>query len=286
MRIGSWNLSNAQIGGAKMEKWKQVFLIFTVLCLVINSVYAQERDSAIVRSVIHHGLNDAKEFLISPARWEPKEWAIAGGVTAATGALILWGDQPVYNFSNTLHSKPLDVFFRNAEPLGNYYPIMVISAFMIKGLIDRDNYSTETALVAAEAMIITTVAVQIVKNTVGRTRPNAEGTTSPHQFNGPFFKGTSFYSGHTTTAFTVASVFAYRYRDTKWVPVLAYGLATIAGMERIYDNRHWSSDVLMGAAIGSASGIFLCRQWEKKSIKFYPSFTPYGGGISLVIPIK
>ena len=265
---------------------KKLVILVLVSFVFSQLISAQERDSAIVRSVIHHGLNDAKEFLVSPARWDTKEWAIAGGVSTATGALILWGDQPVYNFSNTLHSKPLDAFFRNTEPLGNYYPMMVISAFMLKGLIDKDNYPTETALVAAEAMIFTTVAVQIVKNTVGRTRPNADGTTFSHQFNGPFFNGTSFYSGHTTTAFTVASVFAYRYRNTKWVPILSYGLATIAGMERIYDNRHWTSDVVMGAAIGTATGIFLCKQWEKSTIKFYPSFTPQGGAISMVIPIK
>lgn len=264
---------------------KNVFTI-TLLLLLVGQTFAQNRDTSIVCKVIKHGLNDSKAYLISPSKWDAKDWAIAGGVTAATGALILWGDQPVYNFANTLHTSSRDVFFKNAQPLGNVYPIMALSAFMLKGLVYHENYSVETSLIAAEAIAVTTVAVQIVKHTAGRSRPNPEGTTNPHTFKGPLFNGTSFYSGHTTTAFSVATVFAYRYRDTKWVPILSYSLAAIAGMERIYDNRHWASDVLMGAATGTATGLLLCKQWEKNSIKFYPTILPQGGGMSMVIPIK
>lgn len=267
-----------------IHKFKFYLLIF--LSLISLNVKAWERDSALVRKVVVHGLNDTKALITSPARWNTAEWALAGGVSAATAALIVWGDQPVYNFSNTLHTPARDMFFRYAEPLGNYYPAGLIAFMLTKGIISKNQEETETAFIAAEAMLISTVAVQLLKNTVGRTRPNPAGTTGPHQFNGPFFKGTSFYSGHTTTAFSVASVFAYRYRDTGWVPWVSFGLASIAGLERIYDNRHWASDVVMGAAIGTATGLLLCHQWEKSTIRFYPSFTPQGGAVSMIIPIQ
>lgn len=276
----------SEIGKTKMEKSSRILLFLSLFLIFSNSINAQERDSSIVLNVIKHGLIDTKELYLSPLRWDKKDWVIAGGVTAATTALILWGDQPIYDFTNTIHTNSRDIFFRNAEPLGNYYPIMALSAFMIKGLVYREDYSIETSLIAAEAILLSTLTVQVVKNTVGRSRPNPYGTTTPHDFKGPFFKGNSFYSGHTTEAFSVASVFAYRYRDTKWVPVLAYGLATIAGLERIYDNRHWASDVLMGAATGTATGLLLCKQWEKNSIKFFPTISTQGGGISMLIPIK
>ncbi|MBN2806127.1 MAG: phosphatase PAP2 family protein [Prolixibacteraceae bacterium] len=261
-------------------------MVLIILLMLVRPVSGWERDSALVRMVIVHGLNDSKALITSPARWSKAEWALAGGVTAATGAMILWGDQPVYNFSNKLHTPGLDAFFRYSEPLGNYYPVGLIAVMLTKGIISKDQMSTETAFIAAEALLISTVAVQMVKNTVGRSRPNPAGSTTPHQFNGPFFKGTSFYSGHTTAAFSVASVFAYRYRHTGWVPWVSYGLATIAGLERIYDNRHWASDVVMGVAIGTATGLLLSRQWEESTIRFYPSFTPQGGGVSMVIPIR
>lgn len=266
-------------------------VVVAILFCFINVFYsgkisAQERDSALVVSVIKHGLTDTKNLLISPVTWKGKQWVLAGGISAVTGTLITWGDQAIYNFSNTLHSPGLDGFFTNAEPLGNYYPMMAISAMLLKGLIYHENYSVETSLIAAESMLLTTAMVQIVKNTASRTRPNDEGSTNPHQWNGPFFKGNSFYSGHTTAAFSVASVFAYRYRDTRWVPILSYGLASIAACQRIYGNRHWASDVFMGAAMGTATGIFLCKQWEKKSIRFYPVATPGGMGVSMLVPIS
>jgi len=127
---------------------------------------------------------------------------------------------------------------------------------------------------------------RVIKATAGRNRPNNDNTTNAHQWEGPFFNGASFFSGHTTTAFSVASVFAYRYKDTGWVSYVAYGLATIAGLERIYDNRHWTSDVLMGAAVGTATGIFLSKQWEDNSIRFFPTVSTNGGGLSMIIPIK
>jgi len=121
--------------------------------------------------------------------------------------------------------------------------------------------------------------------TAGRARPNNFGTTNPHQWDGPFFNGNSFFSGHTSSVFSVASVIAYRYRDTKWVPYVSYSLATLAGFQRIYNNRHWASDVLLGAAVGTATGIFLCKSWEKNSIRFYPSFSPEYSQLTVVFPI-
>lgn len=265
---------------------KKAFLTIVALIVLLPFAKAEKRDTSLVKQVIRHGLVDAKELVISPIHWDKKDLLLFSGVAATTGALITWGDQPIYDFANTIHSPGLDVLFNNAEPLGHLYPVMAISAMLLKGLIYHESYSVETSLIAAESMFLSTVMVQAVKNTASRTRPNDAGSTNPFLWNGPFFKGNSFYSGHTTTAFSVASVFAYRYRDTGWVPILSYGLATLAGCQRIYGNRHWASDVFMGAAVGTATGIFLCKQWEKTTVKFYPALTPGGMAMSIVLPLN
>ena len=261
-------------------------ILFLFLTILSNFSKANGRDTSVVIQVIKHGLTDTKDLFISPVKWDKKDLIIAGGVSVATGALILWADQPVYDFSNTIHNQKLDVFFRNIEPTGHTYPAMVAAAMFLKGMVYKENNSIETSLIAAESYILTGLVTQMVKTTAGRARPNYDATSHSHEWNGPFFNGTSFFSGHTSTAFSVASVFAYRYRDTKWVPILSYSLATLGGLQRIYDNRHWASDVLMGAAVGTATGIFLCKQWENNSIRFFPTLVTNGGGISMVIPIK
>jgi membrane-associated phospholipid phosphatase len=47
---------------------------------------------------------------------------------------------------------------------------------------------------------------------------------------------------------------------TRWIfgPVL-YGGATLVGLSRIYDDKHWASDVIMGAAVGTFAGLKTVR---------------------------
>jgi membrane-associated phospholipid phosphatase len=264
----------------------------TITCLVLSFLLfqplakAQERDSALVAKVFMHGLNDTKDLITAPLKWNAQQWIVAGAISATTGALVLWADQPVYDFANTLHTPTRDKFFYYSEPLGNYYAFAAMGITLGAGIISKNNYHVETAFIAAECYLLTGLLTQAVKMTTGRARPNNQTTTHPHQWEGPFFKGNSFFSGHTSTVFAVATVFAQRYNEQRWVPVLAYGLATLGGIQRIYDNRHWASDVFLGAAVGTATGLLLSKQWDKKPIRFYPAIYPKGASLSMVIRLE
>lgn len=61
----------------------------------------------------------------------------------------------------------------------------------------------------------------------------------------------SFPSGHTATAFMGATLLAHEYGHRSiWAPIAGYTFATTTGILRILNNRHYVSDVLVGAAIG------------------------------------
>jgi hypothetical protein len=64
----------------------------------------------------------------------------------------------------------------------------------------------------------------------------------------------AFPSGHTATAFSIATVFATQYSDIKAVPILCYSAATAVGISRLTEHEHWASDVFVGALIGYLSG--------------------------------
>jgi len=66
----------------------------------------------------------------------------------------------------------------------------------------------------------------------------------------PIGKGTSFPSGHALMSFSVATVFARRYRQHHWVPYVAYGLASVISFSRVTTGAHFPSDVFIGAALG------------------------------------
>ena len=65
---------------------------------------------------------------------------------------------------------------------------------------------------------------------------------------------TSFPSGHATGAFAVATVFASEYRDRRWLPWVAYGTAGMIAGSRVALDRHFPTDVIVGALLGRSLG--------------------------------
>jgi membrane-associated phospholipid phosphatase len=119
-------------------------------------------------------------------------------------------------------------------------------------------------LIIAEATVVAMDANQIVKFAVGRERPfvhalppAAKGTTS-----NPDDNNLSFYSGHTTATFafavatgTVASMRGYRWAPIAWI--VGPALAATTGYLRIAADKHYFTDVVTGAVVGSAFGCAL-----------------------------
>lgn len=67
-------------------------------------------------------------------------------------------------------------------------------------------------------------------------------------------KQNSFPSGHTFTAFVGAEIIRREYgKEYPWLAVAAYSVATLVGVMRVYNNRHWAGDVLAGAGLGILS---------------------------------
>jgi membrane-associated phospholipid phosphatase len=119
-----------------------------------------------------------------------------------------------------------------------------------------------------ESVILATAITGVLKGTMGRARPFVTNDTNPADFRigGGFGDADrqSFPSGHTTTAFAVASSVTSETRRlypnaVKFVAPVMYGGATLVGLSRMYHNKHWASDVVLGAGIGTFSGIKVVR---------------------------
>jgi membrane-associated phospholipid phosphatase len=114
-----------------------------------------------------------------------------------------------------------------------------------------------------EAVLLADGVTYVLKGFAGRTRPFiSNGTDADFFALGRGFKSgnsASFPSGHSSTAFAAAA--AVTNETTRWWPrstwivgPLMYTGATAVGLSRMYHNRHWASDVILGAAIGTFSG--------------------------------
>lgn len=193
---------------------------------------------------------DFPKVALSPLKFTAKNWRNVGLVTAGAGAFFL-ADKFIYKTMRSNQSQFITEVAGVVEPFGNRYPPLIVGALYLTGLATGNRKIEHASLFTAKSLVFSTLFYVTTKQVVRRRRP--QFTDNPYHFNAPFEGGreyTSFPSGHTNTIFTVATALALEFRDTKWVPPLAYTIATLTAVSRLYENRHWSSDVWMGAALG------------------------------------
>jgi membrane-associated phospholipid phosphatase len=117
-------------------------------------------------------------------------------------------------------------------------------------------------LVVAQAVAIAADLNQVAKYATGRARP-VVGEGEPGRRSDPDDL-LSFWSSHTSVAFSLAAasgtVSSLRgYRSAPWVWAIGMGLAATTGYLRIAGDEHHLTDVLAGAAAGTAMGVALPR---------------------------
>ena len=127
--------------------------------------------------------------------------------------------------------------------------------FYVAGLVRHDNDMAGTALLAGEAAVDSQIVGIAIKAMTWRLRPSDIPPTGDfghtwYKSGGFLGRGSSFPSGHTLAAFSIATVFAERYRRHRWVPFVAYRLASLVAFSRITLQAHFASDVFAGAVLG------------------------------------
>lgn len=180
-------------------------------------------------------------------------------VTGVTAALIAADSHEVPTLRRGLQLQDFNTAFssRTTSLTTALFP----APFYALGLLRKDKYEQKTALLAGEALLDSEILVTVIKVSSQRLRPYA--LPSQGDFDDTFFRGSSaissssFPSGHTIAAFSVATIFARRYHTHRWVPWLAYGAAGLVGFSRITLQAHFPSDVFLGAALGYSVSRFV-----------------------------
>ena len=137
-----------------------------------------------------------------------------------------------------------------------FSPILAAYSLDGVGIKSKTDYMNRT-LILLKGEILMAATVEILKRTTKVTRPDGSDAKS-------------FPSGHTAQAFAGATFLSEEYGHRyKWMPFAAYGVASTVGLLRMANNKHYISDVLLGAGIGylSVKLAYWTHQykwWQKK----------------------
>lgn len=172
-------------------------------------------------------------------------------LTAAT-FLLTAGKAGTFLSLNSYHPFLLNVFFINYTFMGDGIFALCLIALMFLYFKKK-----KQGFALLYSFLISGIAVQLIKNLISAPRPRLFFEQGQYLF---FMDGislannSSFPSGHTATAFAIATVFVMLMKNKNW-QWLILAAALLAGYSRIYLAQHFLLDVIIGAAIGSASAI-------------------------------
>jgi len=141
----------------------------------------------------------------------------------------------------------------NIELFSQFAPSALVFGLQACGVKGKNSIKDE-ALIYTISTGISTCIIYPLKYITNEMRPNNSSTTS-------------FPSGHTARAFASAEFLRREYQDiSPWYGIGGYAVAIGTGVLRMYNNKHWFSDVVAGAGIGIASTTF--AYWIYDKIKF------------------
>lgn len=179
-----------------------------------------------------------------------REALIVDAIALGGFGLLYLVDEDIRDEVRDNQSTTADDVFDAVEPLGRFYPLLAVGAgAWAAGEVIGERSLQRVGLNGFQTVLLTAIPVEGTKWLMGRSRPlKNEGNDDW------FGSGNSFLSGHTAYSFAAASAVAHEFGHIAWVPWVSYGAAAMVGAQRIYDDKHWASDVLVSALVGWGIG--------------------------------
>ena len=208
---------------------KKLALISSFLVIIVQAGFCQQQADSLAR------LQQLPRNKFSVRQLQVPVTLSLLGLAASGNA-----DKSIKNYIVRERNEHLPTFKTHIDNYLQYSPIAIVYGLDALGIKAKNDIANRTAiLVKGELLMLSTVT--LLKGTTGQLRPDGSDRQS-------------FPSGHTAQAFATATFLAMEYKDRlPWMPYAAYGLASTVGMMRMANNRHYISDVLLGAGIGILS---------------------------------
>ncbi len=246
-------------------------LLPLVLLVSVTNAHAQVDSITQLQSI-------KKQTEVKPLLYIIPSAMIVYGVTALNSKSLISINQKIKETIWT--TNPHEPF--RIDDYTVFAPAAAVYALNMAGVKGKHHFIDRTVLYALSMAISTAVTVT-VKNTSKELRPDGSNLFS-------------FPSGHTSSAFVAAEFLRREYKHlSPWYGIAGYIVASGTGFLRIYNNKHWLSDVVAGAGIGILS--VHAAYWiypklknkfsqKKKAVTFFiPYYQQETAGVICVLPI-
>lgn len=224
-----------------------------------------------------HAFNQSVERTESSSK--TKKWikiTAAPVVLISAGLLTIDEDHALSRFSiREERNEAMPYFHTHLDNYLQYTPFVAVYALNGLGIKGKNDLINASALLIKSELLMTAI-VYPLKQMTHQLRPDSSNYHS-------------FPSGHTAQAFAAATFLQKEYGSKSiWYSIGGYTVATGIGVCRVLNNKHWLSDVLVGAGIGILSTNLVYHthryRWGKKpALTILPT---YGRGPGLYLAYK
>ena len=211
-------------------------------------------------------LNDQKRIWQFPLNLAEGQHVLpTAAVLGGTAGLVALDPIDAAYFRRTRNFHQYNRVFSNSHTaLG--MGMVPVSLYLV-GAARGDSKMQKTAQFAIEAVASAELLTTVFKDVDRRVTPlevapgkSMANTWFKKSNRSALYGSGVFPSGHTIAAFSLATIVAQRYREHRWVPYAAYGMATLVGLSRVTLNGHYVSDVAAGAVLGYSISRFTVLQ--------------------------
>ena len=226
---------------------------------------------------------------VSKTLFTARDAGIGAGFLAASVAISYFDPKIARFFTDTSLShvrtgQRLDDVFTHINE--TTLTLAGVAAYGI-GRLAKSSTITDVAFHTTEAIVTASLASQLIRGPLGRSRPHVTNFADQYDFH--WFKGfrefkyRAFPSIHSGSGFAAATVLVQEARrrrpgSVKFVAPMLYGLALTPGLSRMYLGQHWASDIFAGAFMGTFAGMKVVNySHTHPGNRFQDGFVPSNG---------